>query len=38
MDPPDRAAGRTRPEEEQENQRDAVAKWLEKDREQTKGP
>jgi hypothetical protein len=26
--------GRTRPEEKQENQRDAVAKWL----EQTKGP
>jgi hypothetical protein len=30
--------GRTRAEQEQENQRDAAAKWLEKDSEQTKGP
>ena len=35
---PTELLGRTRAEQEQENQRDAVAKWLEKDGEQTKGP
>jgi hypothetical protein len=30
--------GRTRAEQEQENQRDAAVKWLKKDGEQTKGP
>ena len=30
--------GRTRAEQEQESQRDAVANWLKKDGEQTKGP
>lgn len=30
--------GRTRAEQDQEGQRDAVAKWLKKDGEQTRGP
>jgi hypothetical protein len=35
---PTRLLGRTRAEQEQENQRDAAAKWLKNDGEQAKAP